>query len=179
MSLAIRRFSQSVWPAGAFLCISFALPQLGCHSQQAATDPRPATSTSVEVASVAWEETTLEGRFERVARAVTGTASIVRRGADFELVLREVTVSQQGTVRVYLVGHDWASTTRILDETEMKYDMAELERGALEQRIALPSEPDPRLRSVVLFYPEFGVNIAVAPLRPKRKAPSHQTPPPR
>lgn len=177
MSRARRRFSLPVWPAGAFFCVCLGLPQLGCRSQPA-TDPRPATSTSAELASTAWEETTLEGKFERVARAVTGTASIVRRGADFELVLREVTVAQQGTVRVYLVGHDWASSTRILDETEMKYDMAELERGVPEQRIALPSEPDPRLRSVVLFYPEFGVNIAVAPLRPKRKASSLQTPSP-
>jgi hypothetical protein len=68
-------------------------------------------------------------------------------------------------VRVYLVGHERASSTRILDETEMKYDMGELERGVPEQRIELPSEPDPALRSVVLFYPSFGVNLAVAPLR--------------
>lgn len=157
---------------GAFLLAMLGVQPLGCRSPQAASDPRPSMSASAAATGAAeLQETMLEGKFERVARAVTGAASIVRRGADFELVLHGVTVAQEGTVRVYLVGHDRASSTRILDETEMKYDMAELERGVGEQRIGLPSEPDPKLRSVVLFYPEFGVNLAVAPLRPKALTP--------
>lgn len=169
MSHAEKSASQS-WPRWAIVLLAVSTAMQACRNPQAVTEPRPMASTSA-AAAASWEETTLLGKFERVARAVTGTASIVRRGADFELVLQGVTVAQEGAVRVYLVGHDRASSTRILDETEMKYDMAELERGAQEQRIALPSEPDPQLRSVVLFYPEFGVNLAVAPLRPKAKTP--------
>lgn len=139
----------------------------GCRSRQSVTQARPSVSgQGTSGVAPRSEEILLDGKFERVARPVTGTASIVRRGTEYELVLHGVTVAQEGAVRVYLVGHERAATTRIVDETEMKYDMAELERGGSEQRIALPSEPDPALRSVVLFYPVFGVNLAFAPLHP-------------
>jgi hypothetical protein len=119
----------------------------------------------------AQQQVVLSGAFERVSRRVSGRASIVRRGNDYLLQLQDVSVAQEGSVHVYLVGHPRADSTRILDETEMKYDMAELERGVPEQQIPLPSEPDQALRSVVLVYPAFGVNLAVAPLRPAANAP--------
>lgn|SRR5512145_3088919 len=143
----------------------------GCRSRQTVpqsgstlSNPNPSSAASRS------DGVLLEGTFERVARPVTGKASIVRRGTTYELVLSGVTVSQEGSVHVYLVGHDRPKTTRIVDETEMKYDMAELEPGGAEQRILLPSEPDPALRSVVLFYPTFGVNLAFAPLHPPTTA---------
>lgn len=144
----------------AALCIN------GCRNRTSLKPTPRALSTTVgAAATVPNEQLLLEGKFERVAKTASGTVQIVRRGSAYELRLNNVTVAQQGSVRVYLVGHERASNTRILDETEMKYDMAELERGVAEQRIELPSEPDPALRSVVLFYPAFGVNLAVAPLR--------------
>ena len=139
----------------------------GCRNRQTVPQSRSNISKAdPSSAAPRADGVLLEGTFERVARPVTGRASIVRHGASYELVLNGVTVAQEGAVRIYLVGHERPSTTRIVDETEMKYDMEELERGGAEQRIALPSEPDPALRSVVLFYPTFGVNLAYAPLRP-------------
>lgn len=138
----------------------------GCRSRKSPARSIPSTTLSAPASAVTPEEQILlSGSFERVSRAVTGRASIVRRGQDFELKLEGVTVAQTGEVHVFLVGHERAATTRIVDDTEMKYDMAKLELGVPEQRIALPSEPDPALRSVVLFYPTFGVNLAVAPLQ--------------
>jgi hypothetical protein len=112
----------------------------------------------------------LAGDFERVSRATKGHAEILRRGEKFELVLTNVTVATDSLVRVYLVGHDRASSTFLVDETELKYDMATLEQGAARQVIELPSEPDARLRSVVLYIPAFGINLGFAPLRPRNNA---------
>lgn len=139
----------------------------GCRNRRSPTQPSPSAHTSAagSATTASAEQILLEGSFERVSRAASGTARIVRLGNAYELRLSSVTVAQEGTVRVYLVGHERPSSTRILDETELKYDMAELERGVVEQRIELPSEPDPALRSVVLLHPAFGVNLAVAPLR--------------
>jgi hypothetical protein len=141
----------------------------GCRSRRSPAQPTPsvAVPTSQTAAAGAVEQVLLTGSFERVSRGVTGTASIARRGNEYLLLLSAVTVAEVGTVRVYLLGHDRAKSTRIFDETVLKYDMAELERGVAEQRIVLPSEPDPTLRSVVLFNPAFSVNLAVAPLRAK------------
>jgi hypothetical protein len=111
------------------------------------------------------DEVILAGNFERVSRATTGRAEIVRRGPEYELVLTAVTVASDAKARVYLVSHDRASSTFLVDSAELKYDMAELERGKERQIIALPSEPDPRLRSVVLYNPDFGINLGFAPLR--------------
>jgi len=110
-------------------------------------------------------ESFLTGDFVRVVKAVTGKAEIRHEGDEYWLVLRDVTLDAEGQIHVYLVGHEAARTTRAVTEAELKYDMGPLERGAAEQRIALPSRPDESLRSVVLFEVEFGVNLAVAPLR--------------
>jgi hypothetical protein len=107
----------------------------------------------------------LSGSFERASRATSGQAHIVRRGERYELVLSNIAVAFDSMVRVYLVGHDRASSTYLVDSTELKYDMAELQRGAERQVIELPSEPDSRLRSVVLYSPTFGINLGFAPLR--------------
>jgi hypothetical protein len=117
------------------------------------------------------EQVLLAGEFERVSRQTTGHAEIVRRGEQYELVLTNVTVKNDSMVRVYLVGHDRASSTFLVDSTELKYDMAELERGVPRQVIELPSEPDARLRSVVLYNPMFGINLGFAPLRAPSKSP--------
>jgi len=153
---------------GRLLTMLVALTASDCRNGTS-LKPGPVAQTSAvgAVVSVPSEQILLEGTFERVAKAAGGSARIVRRGDNYELRLNNVTVAQEGAVRVYLVGHERASSTRILGETEMKYDMAELDRSVSEQRIELPSEPDRALRSVVLWYPPFGVNLAVAPLRPK------------
>jgi hypothetical protein len=148
------------------LAMLAALCTNGCRNRTSLKPTPLAQGSAVgAMTTVPNEQLLLEGTFERVAKAASGTARIVRRGNVYELRLNNVIVAQEGAVRVYLVGHERAANTRILDETEMKYDMAELERGVAEQRIELPSEPDRALRSVVLFYPAFGVNLAVAPLR--------------
>jgi hypothetical protein len=159
---------KAVWLLAALLT----LWAVGCRNRTS-LKPSPSVQTSAVGAGVVApaEQILLEGAFERVAKAATGTARIMRRGNTYELILRDVTVQQEGAVRVYLVGHERPSNTHVFDETELKYDMAELERVKSEQRIELPSEPDPALRSVVLYYPAFGVNLAVAPLRPSGKAP--------
>jgi hypothetical protein len=145
----------------------------GCRSRRSPAQPTPSVvvPSTRTVAGPGVEQILLTGSFERVSRAVTGTASIVRRGTDYFLLLSAVTVAQAGQIRVYLVGDDGARSTRIFDETALKYDMAPLEQGVPEQRIALPSQPDASLRSVVLFYPAFGVNLAVAPLHPQANGP--------
>lgn len=124
----------------------------------------PSASTHRQ-APQAVEEVRLRGAFERVSKAVTGKAEIVQRGNQFFLRLSNVQVASKGPVRVYLVGHDRAASTYLVESTELKYDMAELEVDAQVQLIELPSEPDPRLRSVVLYHPTFGVNLGFAPLR--------------
>jgi hypothetical protein len=154
---------EAVWLLTALV----SLWAIGCRNRTS-LKPSPSVQTSAGGAGIVApvEQILLEGSFERVAKAATGTARIMRCGKTYELRLSDVTVQQEGMVRVYLVGHERPSNTHILDETELKYDMAELERVKSEQRIELPSEPDPALRSVVLYYPAFGANLAVAPLRP-------------
>jgi hypothetical protein len=107
----------------------------------------------------------LAGGFEPAAKRAEGEAEIVRQGDSFELRLHHVRVASERPVRVYLVGAERASTTRSVGETELKYDMDQLHPNLAEQVIALPSEPDPALRSVVLWDPMFAVNLGFAALR--------------
>src|SRR5512138_1328799 len=96
-----------------------------CRSRQPTRGARPSASAAVALETPTTEQVVLSGAFERVSRAVAGTASIVHRGSSYYLTLKGVTVAQEGMVRVYLVGHERASNTRIFDESELKYDMAE------------------------------------------------------
>jgi len=108
----------------------------------------------------------LQGTFESVAKPARGRAEIVRTGERYELHLYGARVDSQRPVRVYLVGVDRAPTTRSVADAELKYDMAELDQDAAHQIISLPSEPNPAIRSVVLWEPTFYVNLAFAPLDP-------------
>ena len=110
----------------------------------------------------------LRGDFETLVKPVTGRADIVLRDGKYLLYLTGVSVDAKPPLRVYLVGQQNARTTRSVNESEQRYDMAELDNGAPEQIIALPSRPDPALRSVVIWQAAFAVNLAVAPLRPVR-----------
>jgi hypothetical protein len=113
----------------------------------------------------------LAGDFQRVVKPATGRAEITRSGDSCELRLTGVSVAASGPVRVYLVGTEHADTTRAVVEAELKYDMAQLDQDTAEQTIALPSVPDPRLRSVVLYEPVFAVNLAYAALQSPPGAP--------
>ena len=108
----------------------------------------------------------LAGEFQDGMKPTQGRAEIVARGRVFELRLHQVQVKSNRPVRVYLVGAERASTTRKVVEAELKYDMAELDPSVTQQVIALPGQPDPVLRSVVLWDPVFGVNLGFAPLLP-------------
>ncbi len=108
----------------------------------------------------------LTGEFRRIVKPVRGRADVVYRDGKYQLCLTGVKVEADGPLRVYLVGEDDASTTRLVTESKLVYDMAPLENGATDQVIDLPSRPDDRLRSVVLWQQAFAINLAVAPLRP-------------
>jgi hypothetical protein len=108
----------------------------------------------------------LQGTFESVAKPAQGRAEIVRTGERYELHLHGARVESQRPVRVYLVGVARAPTTRSVIDAELKYDMAELDQGATHQVIALPSAPDPAIRTVVMWEPTFYVNLAFASLAP-------------
>jgi hypothetical protein len=140
-----------------------------CQSQGACQKipAKPSPDASVSIKATDAPIVLLAGNFERVSRATQGHAEIVKNGSKFELILTNVSVAADSMVRVYLVGHDRASSTFLVDATELKYDMAALESGAARQVIDLPSEPDSRLRSVVLYSPSFGINLGFAPLRAK------------
>jgi len=145
-----------------------ALLALSCRNQRASQNREwhATAATSAIPATRPAEELLLAGQFERVSKATSGRAEIWCRGTRYELRLTDVTVATDAAVRVYLVAHERASSTFLVDSAALKYDMAELERGVSQQVIELPSEPDPRLRSVVLFHPSFGINLGFAPLRP-------------
>ena len=68
-------------------------------------------------------------------------------------------------MHVYFVGVPAAKTTREVVQTDTKYDFGLLLTDAPQQVIDLPSEPAPELRSVVLWNPAYGVNLAFAALR--------------
>ena len=129
-----------------------AAASLGCQRQRTESNPQSA-------------EVLLAGAFERAAKPAEGEAEIVRQDDRFELRLHRVRVASTRPVRVYLVGAERASTTRSVVEAELKYDMEELKPALAEQVIALPSEPDPALRSVVLWDSAFSVNLSFAALR--------------
>jgi len=111
-------------------------------------------------------EVVLSGSFKRVAKKVEGRVELVRKGERYALRLLGTKVDVLGEVHVYFVGLPDAKSTLELAGTEMQYDFGPLEQGAPEQIIALPSEPAPELRSVVLFEPRYRVNLAAAALEP-------------
>lgn len=112
------------------------------------------------------EEVLLSGSFKRVAKKVEGRVELVRKGDRYALRLLGTKVDTLGEVHVYFVGLPDARSTLELAGTDMQYDFGPLEQGAAEQIIALPSEPAPELRTVVLFEPRYRVNLAAAPLEP-------------
>ncbi len=134
-------------------------------SADAGTAAQPlSTGAAAALGEEEWRE--LSGEFERVAKTSTGRADIIRRDGKYLLYLTGVRVQADGPLRVYLVGHDAARTTRAVHEASLVYDMAELDNGATQQVIELPSRPDESLKSVVIWQRSFRVNLAVAPLTP-------------
>ena len=111
-------------------------------------------------------EVLLSGSFKRVAKKVEGRVELVRKGDRYALRLSNTKVDAPGEVRVYFVGLPDAKTTLELAGTDVQYDFGPLEQGAPEQIIGLPSEPAPELRTVVLFEPDYRVNLASAALEP-------------
>lgn len=109
-------------------------------------------------------EVVLSGSFKRVAKKVEGRVELVRKGDRYALRLLGTKVDNLGEVHVYFVGLPDARSTLELAGTQMQYDFGPLEQGAPEQIIALPSEPAPELRTVVLFEPRYRVNLASAAL---------------
>ncbi len=130
----------------------------GCDQHDDSGAPASSASSAPEVLLV--------GHFRRVAKPVSGTAQIVRKGKKYQLRLENTSVDYDGKVRVYLVGLPDVPTTMALLKTDTQYDFGPLEQGAKRQLIDLPSEPAPELRSVVLYEPRYRVNLAVAPLKP-------------
>jgi hypothetical protein len=113
------------------------------------------------------EQVVLAGHFQAVAKPASGSVQIIRRGTSYELVLNRVSLKTPHPAHVYLVGSPSARTTHDVDAAEMKYDLGVLQNDQAEQRIALPSEPDPALRSVVLWDPRYAANLASAALTDK------------
>ena len=141
---------------------------LGCqHTSHSDTAPTTQPTSPVQTAR---EVVLLRGEFVNVSRPVTGSVELVRKGEAYRLELRGVSVTFDGAVHVYLVGLEEAMTTRAVSSTDLKYDMGTLQQGQNQQSIDLPSEPDPRLRSVVLWSPAYGVNLASARLLPATSA---------
>ncbi len=126
---------------------------------------RESSDSAPDVRTASAESTLLSGRFESVGKTTRGTVELIARGDDYFLRLRNVKVEYDGPIHIYLVGVPSAPNTASVDNTELKYDMAPLQNGAEEQLVALPSAPDPALRSVVLWNPKYGANLANAPLQ--------------
>ena len=106
----------------------------------------------------------LEGAFAPVTKGASGYAKIVGEGEKYSLELEQVAIEADVWTRVYLVGLPEAMSSAAVDGAEMKYDMGALEKP--NQRIELPSRPDPALRSVVLWNPKYKANLAAASLTP-------------
>jgi len=159
------------YPCGllAALVIVLAGACPGCKGSGAsktdAADSSQAPSASDET------EVLLSGSFKRVAKKVEGRVELVRRGKNYALRLLNTKVDNLGEVHVYFVGLPDARSTLEMAATETQYDFGPLQQGAPEQLIALPSEPAPELRTVVLFEPRYRVNLAAAPLQPGSSAP--------
>lgn len=107
----------------------------------------------------------LVGNFQSVTKTASGQVELIRTGEQYQLRLRSVAVETNQPVHVYLVGLPAANTSHDVDGTELKYDMGVLQTGQAEQVIALPSQPDPALQSVVLWEPRYAANLASATLR--------------
>lgn len=135
---------------------------VGCALFEAMACNRSERSEPSVREPAARERVLLEGSFRSVGKSGTGRARIVRAGDQYELRLEGVELAAEGA-HVYLVGLEDARTSSAVDQAELKYDMGALEGP--DQRIALPSAPDPALRVVVLWNPRFSVNLAAAPLR--------------
>lgn len=123
----------------------------------------PAGNTGTESGS-SWVD--LNGDFQKVVKSVSGRADIVYRDGKYLLYLTGVNVDARPPLRVYLVGDENPRTTRAVKESELIYDMAELDNGADEQVVELPTRPAPGLRSVVIWQQTYAINLAVAPLKP-------------
>ena len=119
-------------------------------------------------ATSADDEILLEGRLRRVAKNADGIVQIRRRDGDYQLVLRGVQIQATPLVRVYILGLDEARSTAAVDGTDSKYDMGPLKFDTPEQVISIPKPLD-ELRSVVLWNPAFGINLASASLEPPPK----------
>ncbi len=135
--------------------VSAATVLSGCEKEEPASTTEVAGERGV-IAS---------GRFENVGKRVSGRAQLENTSKGYVLRLLDVQVDAAGPIHVYLVGLDQAKNTRIVDETELKYDMGPLDGSKPEQVIPLPGKPDPALRSVVLWNPQYGANLAAASLR--------------
>lgn len=135
-----------------FVCVSFS-----CEKK----------ASSEQSAEETQNETLLEGHFRKVTKEGDGVVQIRRRGKNYELVLRGVTVHAKPPIHVYIVGLREARSTAAVDATDSKYDVGPLKLGAAEQVISIPKPLD-ELRTVVLWNPAFGVNLAAASLKPPR-----------
>lgn len=112
----------------------------------------------------------LAGTFQQVAKKVTGSVTLERNGDTYELVVRDVALSDIGPVHVYFVGLPEVRSSADIDGVDAKYDFGPLEEtgsGAYVavHRVKLPSEPKPELRSVALINPRFGVVLASSSLK--------------
>lgn len=161
MTRSARRFVGRSAPVALFGLALLGLPS-ACKrdSDDSKAEPAAAAADADE------HEVLLSGTFKRVAKKVEGRVELVRKGDRYALRLLGTKVDNLGEVHVYFVGLPDARSTLELAGTEMQYDFGPLEQGAPEQIIALPSEPAPELRTVVLFEPRYRVNLAAAPLEP-------------
>jgi hypothetical protein len=128
----------------------------GCKKKEPATTKQTLVEPEGVIAS---------GRFENVGKRVSGRAQLENTSSGYVLRLLEVQLDAAGPIHVYLVGLDEAKNTRAVDEAELKYDMGPLDDDKAEQVIQLPGKPDPALRSIVLWNPTYGANLAAASLR--------------
>jgi hypothetical protein len=136
------------------LLVSSALGQMACRSHRD-DSPRPVEAQREVLAS---------GRFESVGKQARGAVELVRDGAEYQLSLLGVELAYEGPVHVFLVGADSAPDTATVDSASVKYDMGPLDVTSERQTIRLPSRPAPGVRSVVLWNPKYGANLAAAAL---------------
>lgn len=141
--------------------------KVDANNQQTASDlgVRPAGAAPTEDHGVL-----LAGTFEQVAKKVSGSVTLERNGDTYELVVRDVTLTDVGPVHVYFIGLPQVRSSMDLDGVDAKYDFGPLEEtgsGAYVavHRVKLPSEPKPELRSVALINPRFGVVLASSSLK--------------
>ncbi len=166
-----KRFPGSpwVWMAPALCSATIGCLKEPLESRRSGPPTNPAVTQQPAPAA----PVLLEGTFEQVAKAVTGSVRLERHADVYELVVRNVTLNDAGPVHVYFVGLDQVRSTHDLDEVDAKYDFGPLEESGPgtfvpEHRIQLPSKPAPNLRSVALINPRFGVVLAASSLHAPR-----------